>query len=88
MRRTALVTLKIVRWRENAVGFSGWDGHTRAELKERLGNAINASPEELRDLWRRILKREAGVVINNVREDAAPGLWHIIETMGADITRE
>ena len=88
MRRTELVTLRIVKWRENAVGFSGWDGQTRAELKRRLHGAINASPKALHDLWRRILQKEAGVVLDNVREDAVRDLWHIIETMGAEIARD
>lgn len=89
MRRIELVTLKVVRWREDAVGFSGLDGHTRAELKRRLSSAIvSPSPRELRNLWRRILQKEQGLVINNVRENEVSELWHIIETMGAVVARE
>ena len=88
MRPTKLVTLKIVRWRENPAGFSVWDRHARTELKRRLQRAINASPKELRDLSRRILEKEAGVVLDNVREDAAFKLEQIIATLGADVVRE
>jgi hypothetical protein len=87
MRRTGLVTLKIVRWRADAVGFSGWDRHARAELKRRLYSAVNAPPAELRDLWRRIVHKEPEIVIN-VSEDAVDGLRHIIESMGADVICE
>jgi hypothetical protein len=81
----AMVTLEIIRWRENPIGFSGWDAHATAELKRRLRSAVSASPGTLRDLSRRILNREP-VVLDKVRDDAAAGIRHIVESMGAEVT--
>jgi hypothetical protein len=79
-----MVTLEIVRWRENPIGFSGWDTHATAELKRRLRRAINGSPKDLRDLSHRILNKDC-VVLESLSEEAALGIRHIVESLGAEV---
>jgi hypothetical protein len=78
------VTLEIVRWREKPTRLSGWDGHLTAELKRRLRRALNGAPRDLRGVCRRILNREC-VVLENLREDTARDIRHIVEAMGAEV---
>ena len=78
-------TVAIVRWPEDQVSWSAWTGHARAELRKRLRRAIDASPEEIRQLSRQILRRQP-TVLRNVREDAVESVRHILEALGAELS--
>ena len=60
-----MATIEILGWKENYVGFTGWDSHARTEVTKRLRRAINASPSEIKFLVRQIRARQA-IVISNV----------------------
>jgi len=77
-------TIEVIGWKENFVGFTGWDAHAKSELKRRLRNGIKASPAEIRRLARQINGRQL-VALHQVHDEAVPGLTQILETTGADI---
>jgi len=79
-----MATIEILGWKENFVGFSGWDDHAKSELRKRLRLGLKASPAELRRLARRIDARES-LSLENVRDEGVYGLTQILETTGADI---
>jgi hypothetical protein len=82
-----MTTIEIVRWREDAVGFTVWDAHARSELKRRLGHVINASPGEIRSLARQVGAKQL-LAIAGVRDQEVANLRQILETMGADVVAE
>jgi len=82
--RINMARIEIISWREDAVGFTGWDGHISSELKRRLRRALNAAPAVLRNYVNKIKAREL-VTIENVKEEAVPSLQQILETQGADL---
>ena len=79
-----MAKISITRWRENPVGFTGWDANARSETKRRLKCAIDAPPGLLRDYLRRIQDRQL-FTIERVREDAVAGIRQILETQGAEV---
>jgi len=79
-----MATLSVVRWREDAVGFTGWDGHLKSELKKRLKRAIDASPESVRRAARDIQARQL-VTLEGVKSAEVARVCQILETMGADV---
>jgi hypothetical protein len=79
-----MATIEILGWKENLVGFSGWDDHAKSELRKRLRLGLKASPAELRRLARRIDARES-LSLENVCDEGVYGLTQILETTGADI---
>jgi len=83
--RRPLATLEIVHWREDAVGFAGWDSHARAELTKRLRRAMNTSPGEVRSIVKRVLSRQV-FAMHGVHEESIASIRQILESMGADVT--
>lgn len=79
-----MATLSIIRWREDPIGFTGWDANAKSETKRRLKRAIDAPPGLLRDHLRRIQDRQL-LTIERVREDAVAGIRQILETQGAEV---
>ena len=79
-----MATLSVVRWREDSVGFTGWDGHLKSELKKRLKRAIDASPESLRLAARGIQSRQL-VTLAGVKNEEVAKVRQILETMGAEV---
>ena len=54
----SMTTIVILGWKENFAGFTGWDNHSRSELKKRLRCGIKAPPAEIRRLARQISNRQ------------------------------
>jgi hypothetical protein len=79
-----VATLSVISWRENAVGFTGWDEHSTSETKRRLKRAIDASPELVRQYLRRIRDREL-LTIDHIKDDAVSSVRQILETQGAEV---
>jgi hypothetical protein len=79
-----MAMIEILGWKENFVGFTGWDDHARAELRKRLRRGLNASQSEIKRVARRIDAREP-VSLQNVYDEAVYGLTQILETTGADV---
>lgn len=79
-----MATLSVVQWREDAVGFTGWDGHLKSELKKRLKRAVDSSPEARRKAVRDILARQL-VTLHDVKSEDVARVCQILETMGADV---
>ena len=79
-----MATLNIIRWHEEAIGFTAWDSHARSELKKRLKRAVDASPSTLKEYARQIGVHEL-IVIRGVKDDALRSLLQILETQGADV---
>ena len=79
-----MATIEVLAWKEDFVGFTGWDAHARTELTKRLRRAINASPSEIKSLARQIRARES-VVLVNIQDEAVASLRQILETMGAEL---
>ena len=79
-----MASLTIICWREDAVGFTGWDAHASSELKKRLKRAIDASPSRLRQYVRQIQAREL-ISIEGVKEEALASVRQILETQGAEV---
>ena len=79
-----MAKLSIINWREDAVGFTGWDEHSSSETKRRLRRAIDAPPELVRQYLRRIRKREL-MTIDHVKDDAVACVRQILETQGAEV---
>ncbi len=82
-----MASLTITCWRDDAVGFTGWDGHLSAELKKRLKSGINGSPKTLRQYARRIEALEL-LTLEGVKEHAVTGLRQILETQGAEVVAQ
>ncbi|HEY8359171.1 MAG TPA: hypothetical protein VIL30_17105 [Ramlibacter sp.] len=80
-----MATLSVVRWREDAVGFTGWDGHLKSELKKRLKRAIDASPEAVRAAARDIHARQL-VTLEGIKSEEIARVCQILETMGAEVS--
>jgi hypothetical protein len=81
--KSAVATLSIIRWREDPIGFTGWDANA-SRNKRRLKRAIDAPPGLLQDHLRRIQDRQL-LTIERVREDAVAGIRQILETQGAEV---
>jgi predicted metal-dependent peptidase len=79
-----MATIEILGWKENYVGFTGWDDHARSELKKRLRRAINACPAEIKRLARQIDARQP-VSLEGVRDEAVESVCQILETTGAEV---
>ena len=79
-----MATIEILSWKEDYVGFTGWDEHTRTEVTKRLRRAINASPSEIKSLARQIRARQP-TVINGIKAESLASLRQILETMGAEL---
>ena len=79
-----MATLRIIRWRDDAVGFTGWDAHANSELKRRLKRAVDLSPSLLRQYVRQIQAREL-VTLEGVKEEAVESVRQILETQGAEV---
>ena len=79
-----MATIEILGWKENFVGFTGWDAHAKSELKRRLRHGIKTSPSEIRRLARQINDRQL-VSLPHVHDEAVYRLTQILETTGADI---
>ena len=80
----SMAKLSIVHWRQDAVGFTGWDGHLKSELKKRLKRATNISPEARRQAARDIHGRRL-VSLDRVKSDEVASVCQILETMGVDV---
>ena|SRR5579859_7060828 len=79
-----MATIEVLGWKENFVGFTGWDDHARSELSKSLRRGLKASPGEIKRLARQIDARQL-VSLANVHEEAVYGLTQILQTIGADI---
>jgi hypothetical protein len=79
-----MATIEVLRWREDYVGFTGWDDHARSELKKRLRRGLHASPKEIKRVTRAIHERQL-VTLCDVHDEAASSLVQILETTGADV---
>lgn len=79
-----MATIEILGWKENFVGFTGWDNYARSELRNRLRRGLKASQAEIRRVARRIDAREP-VSLDNVHDEAVYSVTQILETTGADI---
>ena len=79
-----MTTIEILGWKENFVGFTGWDAHARSELKKRLRRGIKASPADIRRLARQISDRQL-VSLHQVYDEAVHGITQMLETTGANI---
>ena len=79
-----MATIEILGWKENFVGFTGWDDHARSELRKRLRRGLKAPQAEIRRLARQINARES-LSLLNVHDDAVEGLTQILETTGAEL---
>jgi hypothetical protein len=79
-----MATIEILGWKENFVGFTGWDAHAKSELRKRLRRGVKASPSEIRRLAGQIDDRQL-VCLREVHDEAVHSLTQILETTGADI---
>lgn len=79
-----MATIEILGWKENFVGFTGWDDHARSELRKRLRRGLKASQAEIKRVARRIDAREP-VSLQNVHDEAVHSITQILETTGADV---
>jgi GTP1/Obg family GTP-binding protein len=79
-----MATIEILSWKEDYVGFTGWDDHARTEVAKRLRRAINASPSEIKSLARQIRARQPAV-LNDIKDESLASLRQILETMGAEL---
>jgi hypothetical protein len=79
-----MATLSITHWREDPIGFTGWDAHVNSEMKRRLKRALDTSPEMLRQHIRQIRAREL-VVLQGVKEAYVASVRQILETQGAEV---
>ena len=79
-----MATIEILGWKENAVGFTGWDDRARAELRRRLRRGVKASLHEVRRLARRIDAREF-VLLSEVHDEAVYSITQMLETSGANV---
>ena len=79
-----MATIEVLSWKENYVGFTGWDSHARTELTKRLRRAINTSPSEIKSFARQIRARKS-IVLRNVHDEAVASLRQILETIGAEL---
>ena len=79
-----MAVIEITGWKDHDVGFTGWDGHAKAELTKRLRRGINASPNEIRNLVHQIRTRNS-LTIKSVSEDEVASVRQILETMGAEL---
>jgi len=79
-----MATIEILGWKENFVGFTGWDDHAKSELRKRLRRGLKASPAEIRRLARQIDACKA-LSLPNVHDDSVYGLTQILETTGAGL---
>lgn len=79
-----MATIEFLGWKENFVGFTGWDDHARSELRKRLRRGLKASPAEIKRLARQIDARQL-VSLANVHEEAVYGLTQLLQTIGANI---
>ena len=79
-----MTTIEILGWKENFVGFTGWDVHAKSELKRRLRRGLQAAPAEIRHLARQIEARQP-VSLPNIHDDDVYDLTQILETTGADL---
>jgi len=79
-----MATIEILGWKENFVGFTGWDDHVKSELRKRLRRGTKAPPAEIRRLARQIDARQP-VSLPHVHDEAVYSLTQILETTGADL---
>jgi hypothetical protein len=79
-----MATITILQWRENSLGFTGWDTHANSEMKRRLKQAIQASPATLRQYIRQIQARQL-VTLERVEEEEVARVRQILETQGAEV---
>lgn len=79
-----MATLTIIRWREDSVGFIGWDAYANSELKRRLKRAMDTSLSSLRQYVRQIQAREL-VTLEGVKEGTIASVRQILETQGAEV---
>ncbi len=79
-----MAMIEILSWKEDFVGFTGWDDHARTEVTKRLRRAVNASPSEIKSLARQIRARQP-TVINDIKDESLASLRQILETMGAEL---
>lgn len=79
-----MATITILHWRENSVGFTGWDAHANSEMKRRLKQAVQVSPATLRQYVRQIQARQL-VILERVEEEKVLSVRQILETQGAEV---
>jgi hypothetical protein len=80
-----MATITILQWREQSVGFTGWDAHANSEMKRRLKQAIQVSPATLRQYVRQIQARQL-VTLEQVAEEYVSSVRQILETQGAEVS--
>lgn len=76
-----MATIDVLGWKENHVGWTGWDSHARSELSKRMRRAVDASPSNLKRLSRLARSRSA-FVIEGVRAEHIESLRQILEPDG------
>ena len=79
-----MARIEVLGWKDNFVGFTGWDDHAKSELRTRLRRGLKASPAEIKRLARQIDSRQP-VSLLDVHDEAVYGLTQILQTTGADI---
>ena len=80
-----VVTIEVSGWKENHVGWTGWDSHARTEVRKRLARAISASPNDIKSMTHQIRSRQS-LILRNVDEKGVESLGQILETMGAQVS--
>ncbi len=79
-----MATIEIIGWRENNIGYTGWDNHAKSELTKRLRRAINISPSQIKILVKEILEKHF-VILHGVRESDVESVQQILDTIGAEM---
>jgi hypothetical protein len=80
-----MATIEVRGWKENHVGWTGWDNNARSELSKRLRRSVDGSPADIKRA-ERLARARSPFVIENVRPEHIESLRQILETMGADAT--
>jgi hypothetical protein len=79
-----MASLRVVAWKPDPVGFTGWDSYTKSELKRRLRQSVSASPTYLRRLNSAARDKEP-FNLESVNDKYVESLRQILETMGAEV---
>jgi hypothetical protein len=76
-------SIDITGWKQDYVGFTGWDPYAVSELKRRLRRGIQASQSDLRRLARQIRNREP-LTLRDVRDDSVYEITQLLQSTGAE----
>ena len=79
-----MATITVSAWKNEHVGFTGWDNRAREETRKRLRTALNLPPAELRALLKAIRSRSP-VRFTSVSQDQVQRVLQILQTCGAEV---